>query len=186
MAQHNLSIQAVDTMNTCIFKVQDLSVYTDLIPYSCPTLQILLPGFKTAVLFNDTTTPAITQGFDLNLNGCNLGVQTSDCDSSPVTLPDGIYAIRYSVSPNAQVYVEINHLRITNIMHLYKEELCKLNIGACEPSPEQKEKLNQLNYIKMLIESAKAKAEFCLQSGKAMELYNYAKKLLDKMNCKTC
>lgn len=186
MAKHELNIHVVDTMNTCILKVQDLSVYSNIVQYTCPALEILLPGFKKTVVFNDTTAPTIAKNFDINITACDLGLQLQNCNSEFAALPDGIYALRYSVSPNEYVNVEINHLRVTSLMHKYKEALCDLDIAGCEPSQELKKKQDLLNTVFMYIEAAKAKAEYCLEPKKAMELYNYAKKLLDSINCKTC
>ena len=38
----------------------------------------------------------------------------------------------------------------------------------------------------MYLDAAKAKVEFCLEPQKGMTLYNYAIKLLNKFDCKTC
>ena len=186
MLKHTLNFEAVDTMNKCILKIIDFSVYNNLVPYICPTIQILLPGFKTAVSFNDTTTPQVIKGFSLNINACDLGYQTSNCNDEFMTLPDGIYAIKYSVSPNEQVFIEQNHLRITNIMHTWKNEMCKLKLSACEPIPDTKKKFQTLMEIKGYIEAAKAKVEWGLQSSEGMNLYNYAEKLLNSFTCSNC
>ena len=55
--KHKLSLHIPDTMDDWSLTIQDTSVYTDLIPISCPTLQILLPGFVRATTVNDTTMP---------------------------------------------------------------------------------------------------------------------------------
>lgn len=186
MASHSLNFEVIDTMNKCILKILDFSIYSNIVPYVCPTVQVLLPGFNTAIVFNDTTTPQITKGFDLNITACDLAYQTSNCGNEYMTLPDGVYAIKYSVSPNAQLFNEQNHLRITNIMHIWKEEMCKLNLVACEPIPETKEKFQTLMEIKGYIEAAKASVEWCLNADKGMSQYNYAKKLLDRFTCSNC
>ena len=38
-------------------------------------------------------------------------------------------------------------------------------------------------YIRTLIDAAVANAEYCQASAQAMQLYNYAKKRLDKVAC---
>jgi hypothetical protein len=38
----------------------------------------------------------------------------------------------------------------------------------------------------MYLDAAKAKVEFCQEPQKGMTLYNYAIKLLNKFDCKTC
>ena len=98
-------------------------------------------------------------------------------------LPDGVYIVRYSVSPNDKVYVEYNHLRVTNLLTSYYQKLCDLDLKACEPSSEREDLLRQMNYIKTLIDAAVAEVEYCSNPNKGMELYNYAEKLLNKIIC---
>jgi hypothetical protein len=181
MAQHFLSVEAPDTMNSCVLKLVDTSVYSPTVPYDCPILEITLPGFNYAIQFD-----GIEQNFILNLSACDLDIQTVDCGTSLQNLPDGIYIIKYSVAPNNLVYVEYNHLRITKALTCYKEALCELDIAACEPTAEIDKKMRDLAKIKSYLEAAKAKVEFCHEPKKGMELYNYAMKLLSKFDCKTC
>jgi len=186
MAQHVLSLEAPDTMNKCILRLVDTSVYNTDIPVKCPMLWVTLPGFKYSVQFTETSGLAISPGFILNLTACDLEIQSSNCGTTYSDLPDGIYSIKYSVSPNEHVYVEYNHLRITKALHKYQAILCELDIAACDPPSSIKNKLNQLRLIKMYLDAAKAQVEYCLHAQKGMELYNYAVKLLDKMDCSTC
>jgi hypothetical protein len=169
MAQHVLSVEAPVTMNSCVLRLVDTSIYSPAVPYDCPLLEITLPGFNYAVQFTD---PLIQQNFILNLTACDLEVQTADCGSSYNALPDGIYIIKYSVAPNETVYVEYNHLRITKALTCYNAEITK--------------KLKALREIRSYLDAAVAKAETCHEPAKAMSLYNYAMKQLGKFDCKTC
>ena len=186
MAQHVLSLEAPDTMNKCILRLVDTSVYNTDIPVKCPMLWVTVPGFKYSVQFTETSGVSINPGFILNLTACDLEIQSNNCGTTYSDLPDGIYSIKYSVSPNEHVYVEYNHLRITKALHKYQAILCDLDLAACDPPTSVKDKLNQLRLIKMYLDAAKAQVEYCLHAQKGMELYNYAMKLLDKMNCSTC
>jgi hypothetical protein len=183
MAQHVLSLEAPDTMNKCILRLVDTSVYADALPVSCPLLQVTVPGFTRPVNFDSSI---IQPGFMVNLTACDLQIQTLGCGTKYADLPDGIYIIKYSVSPNDTVYVEYNHLRITKALWQYRKIMCDLDLGTCDPSVEIKNKLNKLRLIKSYLEAAKAKVEFCHDPKKGMELYNYALKLLNKMECKSC
>lgn len=183
MAQHVLSLEVPDTMNKCILRIVDTSVYNGQVQVVCPVLQVTLPGFVRPVTFDESV---IQPGFSVNLTACDLEIQTSQCGTVYNDLPDGIYIIKYSVSPNELVYVEYNHLRVTNAMWRYYNILCELDMAACDPPAEVKQKLQQLNLIRMYIEAAKAQVEFCHQPQKGMELFNYAVKLLNKMTCRTC
>jgi hypothetical protein len=183
MAQHILSLEAPDTMNKGILRVVDTSVYNPQIAVTCPLLEITPPGFAAPTQFTDQD---FTPGFILNLTACQLGLQLTGCGTTIADLSDGIYIIKYSVSPNAVVYVEYNHLRITNALWRYYNLLCDLDVAACDPPASVKQKLEKLNMIKMYLDAAKSLVEFCHEPKKGMDIYNYAVKLLDKMDCKTC
>jgi len=178
-SKHQLSLEVLDVKNLGIFKITDTSVYTENIPVDCETLHITVPGF------NDPVAIDVIQGFDLVLTACDLYIQTSECGSVVKDLPDGVYHIRYSVSPNDKVYVEYEHLRITAILDQWYKQLCQLEMAACEPSADVKESLKELRLIKSFIDAAKAKVEYCHDVTAGMDLYNYAKKRLDKFpdNC---
>jgi len=182
MAQNVLSLEVPDTMNKCVLRVQDMSIYNPQKPAVCPLLQITLPGFKLPVQFTDVQ---IQLGFSLNLTACDLELQTQNCGSKYNDLPDGIYIIRYSVSPNDIVYVEYNHLRITCALNKVQAVYCDLDLAACDPAAVVKEKLNQIRLIQQYLYAAKAQVEFCHQPQKGMELYRYALKLLGKLTCNT-
>ena len=181
MANHVLSLEVPDVMNPCIIKLFDTSVYADSMPVVCPTLNITVPGF------NYSSQLEVTQDFNLTLTACDLNLQTDGCDtSSYANLPDGIYVIKYSVSPNEYVYVEYNHLRITRALIKYQAILCDLDIADCDPPTKVKEKMDKLQSIKMYLEAAKYKVEYCHEPKKGMMLYDYAVKLLNKMDCVNC
>jgi hypothetical protein len=186
MAQHVLSLEVPDTMNTCILRIVDTSVYNQDIPVKCPVLWVTLPGFAYSVQFTEYTDVAVNPGFMLNLTACDLEIQTSNCGTLFNDLPDGIYSIKYAVSPTEFVYVEYNHLRITKALYKYQKILCDLDVSNCEPSAKTKEKINQLRMIRTYLDAAKAQVEFCHNAKKGMDLYNYAIKLLDKFTCSSC
>jgi hypothetical protein len=177
---HKLSLEVPTVLNSCILKIFDTSVYADYLPVTCPTLHITPPGFNHSIELDFTpgSSPVIT--------ACDLTLQTNNCDENLESIPDGIYIIKYSVSPNEVVYVEYNHLRITKALERYTKILCELDLAACEPSKFVEEKLLKLRQIKTYLEAAKAKVEYCHEPDKGMSLYNYALKLLNKLECKNC
>ena len=167
-------------MNSCILKIFDTSVYSDLLPVTCPTLNITVPGFGYSVQL-DTT-----QDFVETITACDLGLQTTDCGTVNVDIPDGVYIIKYSVSPNDTVFVEYNHMRITQALNKYYNVLCDVDANACDPPFKIKQRLEELRLIFMYLQAAKGKVEFCHEPQKGMSLYNYAMKLLNKMTCTNC
>lgn len=182
MAKHNLSLEVSQTLNECQMMITDTSVYGDgCINVTCPQLQITPPGFICAVSF---TEPDIEPGFcNLVLTACDLELQTQDCDTHPNSLPDGVYVIRYSVAPNEHVYVEYNHLRVTQLLKSYYDAMCEIKDCCTKPEKETKKLLRELADVKMYIEAAKAKVEICHEPDAGMNLYNYAKSLLSKITC---
>lgn len=183
MAQHVLSLEAPDTLNKCILRVVDTSVYNNQTAPTCILLQVTLPGFSIPVEFRDDV---IAPGFSLNLTACDLQLQTTNCGTVFNDLPDGIYILKYSVSPNDIVYVEYNHLRITCALNKIQAIYCELDLGTCDPPEIVKDKLNQVRLIQQYLAAAKAHVEYCHQPAKGMDLYRYAMKLISKLDCTSC
>jgi hypothetical protein len=183
MAQHTLSLEAPETLNKCILRVVDTSVYNANVTITCPLLQVTPPGFSKPVNFTDAQ---IQPAFNLNITACDLTMQKTQCGTVFNDLPDGIYVIKYSVEPKNIVYVEYNHLRTTKALWKLQGLYCDLDLAACDPGADKRKKMAMLREIESYLKAAKAKVEFCHEPQKGMELYNYAIKLLDKMNCKTC
>jgi hypothetical protein len=177
---HQLSLDIPCTNNPRVFRIFDTSLYDPDIPVKCPLLQITSPGFNQPVNIE------VLPNFNLVLNACTLGVQVHDCGQTSQVLSDGIYVIRYSVSPNDKVFVEYTHLRTTQFVNKYNQMLCKLEISACEPSAEIKEKLKELRLIKSFIDAAKVKVEECHENELGMELLLYAQKRLMKLDNVKC
>jgi hypothetical protein len=181
MANHVLSLEVPTVMNGCTFVVMDTSVYSDLVPVACETLNITVPGFTYSNQID------YTPGSTTTLTACDLGLQTENCDDGPyLNFPDGVYVVKYSVAPNDLVYVEYNHLRITNALNSYNELLCDLDIASCEPEKPIKDKLDTLRKVKTYLDAAKAKVEYCHEPEKGMVIYNYALKLMKKLGCNKC
>lgn len=176
MAQHILGLHVPDILNECVLKIEDVSSYTDMLSFSCPLLQITPPGFTYAIHFKE-----LTEGFNKIITAEDLEIGLAGDN-----LSDGVYVIRYSVAPNDKVFVEYNYLRVSHIMNKYYSILCTLDASTCYIPSEIEEKFQKLRDIRMLIDAAKAKVEYCHSSTEGMQLYNYALSLLNKLECKTC
>jgi hypothetical protein len=189
MANHVLSLEIPTVMNSCILKILDTSVYqtsSPNIPIVCPTLSITAPGFTTSVEIAGTRMTDFVDYGHITITACDLGLQLTNCGTSYYDIPDGIYIVKYSVSPNTQVYVQYNYMRITKALIRYNKTLCDVDVAACDPPYKIKEKLETLRMIRMYLDAAKAKVEFCHEPQKGMSLYNYAMKLLSKFDCSNC
>ncbi len=181
MANHVLSLEVPTTLNGCIIRIQDSSVYNKMATVTCEELQITPPGFNQAIQI-----PNVQPGFSYNLTACDLGIQKVNCGTQFSDLADGIYILKYSVSPNDVVYVEYNHLRTTLALKRIQKILCKLDISDCDPPEKVKERLRELHLIGDYLAAAKAKVEDCRSPKEGMIIYNYALKLLKRMECGTC
>jgi hypothetical protein len=176
--RHVLSLEVPVTANAQVLRVVDTSQYAALVDATCLRLEVLAPGYTTPAVIT------VTKEFNLSLNSVTLGLS-----STPSDLPDGIYIIRYSVSPNDKVWVEYNHLRTTEIAASRMNELCKLSIGACEPPMDVKDKWKELSQIRDYIEAAKVYVEWCDKPKQGIALLLYAEKLLSRYkenHCTTC
>lgn len=176
---HQLFLDIPHTNNPRVFRIFDSSIYTDKLPVTCGVLQITPPGFNTP------TSIDVLPGFNLVLNACTLGIQSHGCGDTSESLPDGIYIVRYSVSPNDKVYVEYTHLRVTQFINRYNQKLCNLEMSSCEPEADIKKELDELRLIKSFIDAAKVKVEDCHENKEGMDLLIYAQKRLRKMDCDT-
>lgn len=183
MASHSLGLNIQDTSNESILVIDDISVYTDLLDVVCPQLLITAPGFKESAVISGTT---LEEGFRLRLTACDLRLQYVKCDSEMNALPDGVYAIRYQVSPHEYVFVEYNHMRITSAINLLASVYCNLDLSDCFPEESKQKKLDQLTLIEQYLKSAKYKVEECHEAEKGKKLYDYAIKMIDKLDCTFC
>lgn len=175
--KHILSLEIPTISNSGLLCIKDTSQYSTELAIDCSELLITLPGYKQTVLIK------VDSGFDMCLTACALSTQTVDCGTVQSNLPDGIYVIRYSVSPNDKVFVEYNHLKVTQLMTSYYEVLCDLDVQPMIPDSEKAELLREMEFIRTLIDAAVANVEYCNSADKGMRLYNYAKQRLNKIIC---
>ena len=175
--KHILSLEVPTVSNCNLLCIKDTSQYSKDLAVDCEELQITLPGYSVPVLVK------VDSGFDMCLTACALKLQTTKCGDTQSNIPDGIYIIRYSVSPNSKVYVEYNHLRVTALLTSYYKVLCDLDVHACQPNSTKEALLAELGYIRTMIDAAVSNVEYCSSAAQGMQLYSYAKKRLDKMIC---
>lgn len=179
-SKHQLSLDIQQTNNCSIFRIYDTSIYTEDLEITCGTINITVPGF------NKTYTLSVSPNFSYTVTACLIGLQTEGCGTSAQLLNDGLYTIEYSVSPNDKVYVQYNYLRTCQFLDTYYRYLCQLEMAACEPQPDVRAQLEELRLIKSFHDAAKAKAEHCNDVTAAMELFNYAKRRLNRFGKDCC
>jgi len=104
--KHILSLEIPTVSNCDLLCIKDTSQYSKELAVDCEELLITLPGYTVPVLIK------VDKDFDMCLTACTLALQKTECGTVQQNIPDGIYIIKYSVSPNSKVYVEYNHLRV--------------------------------------------------------------------------
>lgn len=179
MGRHILSLGIPTTCNESVLLIDDISTYDSLLPVTCPNLQITPPGYTVPASIDP-----LTNNFRLVLNSCTLGISPAGaCSMELPTLEDGVWRIRYSVSPNDTVYVEYYYMRTVKAMNRYYSMLCTLNIPCCQPDQETIYILQEMDIIRNFIVSAKATVEGCQHDCAAgINQLRYANFLMSKMS----
>ncbi len=180
MGKHILGLNVGCTANEGVLLLEDISFYDSSLPVSCCELQILSPGFVVPVVLE------VSANFHLTLNACWLGILSSvNCSDGCPKLDDGIYHLRYSVSPSSLVFVEYNYLRTTRAINRLNELLCKLPLQCALPGEELLTDLTNINLIHEYLIAAKTFVEEQNKPADGINMYRYAVSLIDKMDkCK--
>lgn len=180
MAKHFLSLNILETTNSKALTIIDESSYAEGLGIDCERLKIYVPGYNNPVYIE------VSQNFKVNLTACILKIQKVDCGVKQGDIPDGIYIINYSVSPNDKVFVEYNYLRITGVMNAFNKVLGEIGLNNCSPESDTVEKLKELSYIEYLIKAAKIKVEEEDKAQEGINLLSYAVKRLKKLGDVDC
>lgn len=176
-----LGLQVYDDFNCRMLRVIDISRYNqDVANIECARLLITVPGFAYPILYE------VTPNFNRGFNAIDLTLQSNYNHADTADLPDGIYTLNYSISPNEEVYVEYNYLRQCQAYCMYYGKVCALDLNSCNVCGDRKEKIKKLQEIKFMLEAAKAYVEECGAPSKGMDLHNYALDLLRDLDVGDC
>ena len=116
-----LDILVIPTYNTYTLGIADASTYdTDPPVVTAPTIEITIPGFSTPVFL-----PFVVNDFNV-FNSTSLGL--SAVGDPLIPLPDGIYYLRYTVTPAYENYVEKNIMRTELIQDKFDSAFMKLDM----------------------------------------------------------
>lgn len=170
-----LDILVIPTYNSETLGVADASLYpTDPPVVSSPTIEVSVPGFGSFLL-------------PFNVNDFNI-FTTSNLGITPIgvyqPLPDGVYRLKYSVTPAYANYVEKSIMRIEQIQEKFDGAFMKLDMMECDRAIKAQAKVD-LNTIYFFIQGAVAAANNCA-TEEATKLYNQADRMLNnfiKNNC---
>lgn len=173
-----LDLVLIDVNNPNIIGIGDMSVYPAGFNISSPSIQITPPGFNSVVL---TFTPNSINLF----NSLALGITCTGQDL--VSLPDGLYTIKYTIAPAYTYYIEKTFMRVYNIQESLDGIFVGMDITQCDK--EISDGLNRkINEIQRYIQFSIASANKCANIY-AIEAYDKASRLIRKYNkshCETC
>jgi hypothetical protein len=172
-----LDILVIPTYNTYTLGIADASTYdTDPPVVTAPTIEITIPGFTTPVFL-----PFVVNDFNI-FNSTSLGL--SAVGDPLIPLPDGIYYLRYTVSPAYINYVEKNIMRTELIQEKFDSAFMKLDMMECDLAIKTQSKVN-LNSIYYMISGSIAAANNCAIDT-ANTLYIQANNMLNNFIRNNC
>jgi len=120
---------------------------------------------------------------DFNLfNSTALGLTSVGDPLIPI--PDGVYYLRYSISPAYINYVEKNIMRVEKLQESFDETFMQLDMMQCDAAIKQQQKVD-LSSIYFFIQGSIAAANNCAVDT-ANKLYNQATKMLNNFNKNGC
>ena len=175
MATLKLDILVIPTYNSKILGVADISTYPAAPPVTAPTIEIEVPAFGKVVL------PFNTNDFNI-FNSASLGITSVGDPLLP--LPDGVYFLRYSVTPAYVNYVDKTIIRVDQLQEKFDSAFMKLDMMECDLAIKKQQKV-QLNSIYYFIQGAIAAANNCAVDT-ANKLYIQANNMLNNFISNGC
>lgn len=173
--RHTLSIEILETRNECVLPIVDLSSYGKMLPVTCQKIEIMLPCSRVVRSYSN-----LQPGFNLALTACDISLQTKNCGEIFDSFPDGVYYVRYSVSPNDDVFVEQYHFRQSIALNRYRDFLANIENANCEPDAKINQLVEKSCYIDFLLKASKAKAEIHHDTDSANKIFKRATDLLNE------
>jgi hypothetical protein len=172
----NLNILVVPTYDTFTLGIADASTYPDSPPVvTSPLIEITIPSFDTVSF----TFPILETTF---YNSETLLITPSG--DNLVSLPDGIYTLKYSIDPADINYIERSIMRVDRLQEKFDTAFMKLDMMECDREIKTQSKVD-LNSIYFFIQGAIAAANNCA-TEEANKLYHYADKMLDRFLGDNC
>lgn len=168
-----LDILVIPTYNTLTLGVADASVY-DSTP-SAPTMTITVPGF------GDVSIPFNINDFNV-YNSAILGI--TQFGEPLLPLPDGVYTLKYTITPENEFFVVKNIMRIDQLQEKFDSAFMKLDMMQCDLAIKTQQKVD-LTSINFFIQGSIAAANNCAVDT-SNKLYNQASKMLNNFMKNGC
>lgn len=174
-----LNLQLFDERDSSVFSIKDNSTYSILPTSGQIIMQITPPGYPT---LNVPFTPS-----SVNTYKCvDLGITCSDSGCTP--LPDGIYAINYTVvyansaNTTTNASIDAKFIKIDKAKCLYEHAFLKLNVEYSCHNHTTDPYHQTLKMVKLYLDGCVAA---CNASNYVLsnDLYSKAVFLLNHLNC---
>lgn len=170
-----LQLDYQDSNNPKTFRLVDDSEYNTKLPVQNGRLEVTSPGFAYAQVFD------VKPYFNMALNASILGILKTKSYKLLADLPDGIYHIKYSIAPNAELFVEYDYFRSVKLIEKYARITCALLQKKRDYTVQEFDEIKQeILWIHQLIDSAKYEVEICDNPQRGLDLYNEAGHILNK------
>lgn len=168
-----LDILVIPTYNVQTIGIADASTY-DSTPVAA-TIEFTMPGFLPVSLpFNYN---------DFNVfNSTSLGISVVGEPLQP--LPDGVWYIKYTITPAFTYFVEKSIMRTEAIQEKFDNAFMKLDMMECDSAIRTQSKVT-LNTIYYLIQGSIAAANNCAVDT-ANKLYSQANRMLNNFISANC
>lgn len=170
-----LNLTIFDSHNKKLLVIGDSSFYPTGYNIVNPTVQITIPGYGVKTLTFTERTINIYNSNDL---GITCDVDTCDL----VDIPDGVYTLKYSISPAYKWNVTNTFFRVDGIYAKFDEKFLNLQMFSCDGQLKRNQKM-VLDEIEYYIQGAISAANRC-SIDLAVQLYNKANTLLNRFNPK--
>lgn len=177
MTEPILDLLLIDTHNSTSMGISDFSQYPSNFNIVSPSLEITAPGFAPVnISFEPNSINIYTSQ--------NMGITCSG--EQNVELPDGLYNVKYTISPAYKYFVERSFIRVDKLQEKFDTAFMKLDILQCD-GPLRKQREEELSTINFYIQGSIAAANKCA-GDLSIKLYKKADKMLNyfitnKCNC---
>jgi ribosome-associated translation inhibitor RaiA len=159
-----LNILVVPTYDLNTMNIVDASTYVGT--PSDPSIEIKVPGFDVVNI------PFTINDYNI-FTSASLQITATGVNQP---LPDGIYHLKYSITPAYENYVEKSFMRVDKLQQKFDEAFMKLDMMECDRAIKTQAKV-ELSSIYFFIQGAIAAANNCA-TVIANKLYNQADKAL--------
>lgn len=164
-----LDITTLDTHNTKIIGMVDLSTYPNNFQIINPTIQITPPAFPRVSLIMSIR--------NLNVFNSNmLGITCNVPECNLAEIPDGLWKFNYSISPSNTYFVEKSFMRTELIEVALDKAFLRTSLIQCDQDIKSQD-LAIIDQIRSYIQGAIADGNNC-NFISAMDKYRQAERML--------